>query len=110
MDEIAPSEEDRALAEAQRRVEELRVLIQRHDYLYHVLDAPEIADADYDALLRELKELEARFPELLTPESPTQHVGGPPSALFAPVEHLAPMLSLDNVFSREELEAWGKRL
>jgi DNA ligase (NAD+) len=106
----AASDGDRARAAAQTRVEELRVLIQRHDYLYHVLDQPEIADADYDALLRELKGLEAQFPELVTPDSPTQRVGGPPLSLFAPVEHLAPMLSLDNVFGREELEAWGKRL
>src|SRR5439155_25552847 len=67
-------------------------------------------DAEYDELVRELKGIEARFPELVTPDSPTQRVGGKVSALFAPVEHLAPMLSLDNAFSWEELEAWGKRL
>jgi DNA ligase (NAD+) len=102
--------QDRARAEAQARAEELRVLIGRHDYLYHVLDKPEISDVEYDELTRELKALEARFPELVTADSPTQKVGGKPSELFAPAEHLSPMLSLDNAFSREELEAWGKRL
>jgi DNA ligase (NAD+) len=102
--------EERARAEAQRRVEELRVLIGRHDYLYHVLDQPEVSDAEYDELTRELKALEARFPELITADSPTQRVGARALELFAPVEHLAPMLSLDNAFSWEELEAWGKRL
>lgn len=105
-----PIDEERARAEAQRRVEELRVQLGRHDYLYHVLDAPEVSDAEYDELSNELKRLEARFPELVTPDSPTQRVGARASELFAPVEHLAPMLSLDNSFSREELEAWGKRL
>jgi DNA ligase (NAD+) len=110
MDQPQAEPDDRARAAAQLRMDELRVLIQRHDYLYHVLDQPEIADAEYDALVRELKALEAQYPELVAPDSPTQRVGGAPSALFAPVEHLAPMLSLDNVFGREELEAWGKRL
>jgi DNA ligase (NAD+) len=108
MSDEAP--EDRARAEAQLRVEELRALVSRHDYLYHVLDKPEISDVEYDELTRELKGLEARFPELVTADSPTQKVGGKPSELFAPAEHLVPMLSLDNAFSREELEAWGKRL
>src|SRR5437868_1171206 len=101
---------DRARAEAQLRVDELRSLIRHHDYRYHVLDQPEIADAEYDALVRELQDLERRFPELLTPDSPTQRVGGRPSELFAPVRHLTPMMSLDNAFSREELDAWSKRI
>jgi DNA ligase (NAD+) len=95
---------------AQRRIEELRATIGQHDYRYYVLDQPEISDAEYDELVRELKGLEAQHPELITPDSPTQRVSGAPSALFAPMEHLTPMLSLDNSFSREELEAWGKRL
>jgi DNA ligase (NAD+) len=95
---------------AQRRIEELRASIGQHDYRYYVLDEPSVPDAEYDELVRELKELEARHPELVTPDSPTQRVSGAPSTLFAPVEHLAPMLSLDNAFSREELDAWGKRL
>lgn len=102
--------DERARAEAQLRVEELRVQIRRHDYLYHTLDQPEISDVEYDELTRELKALESRFPELVTADSPTQQVGGKTSQLFAPAEHLAPMLSLDNAFSREELEAWGKRI
>src|SRR6185436_4002070 len=102
--------DDRARAEAQTRIDELRALIGKHDYLYHKLDKPEISDAEYDELSNELKALEARFPELVTADSPTQKVGAAPSELFAPAEHLAPMLSLDNAFSREELEAWGKRL
>jgi DNA ligase (NAD+) len=104
---------DHAAAEAdldQRRIEELRATIGQHDYRYYVLDQPTASDAEYDELVRELKELEARHPELVTPDSPTQRVSGAPSSLFAPVEHITPMLSLDNAFSREELEAWGKRL
>jgi DNA ligase (NAD+) len=102
--------EERERSEAKLRVEELRDQIRHHDYLYYVEDAPEISDADYDALMRELDSLENRFPELITQDSPTQRVGGQPSELFAPVEHRVPMLSLDNAFSWEELEAWGKRI
>jgi DNA ligase (NAD+) len=103
-------EEERALAEAQLRVEELRELINHHLYRYHVLDDPEISDAEYDELIRELRTLEERFPELITPDSPTQRVGAAPADLFKPVRHRAPMLSLDNAFSTEELRAWGARV
>jgi DNA ligase (NAD+) len=102
--------EERELAEAKVRVEELRELINHHSYRYHVLDDPEVADVEYDELVRELQALEDRFPELITPDSPTQRVGNVPADLFAPVPHLAPMLSLDNVFSFEELEAWNARV
>ena len=102
--------EERELAEAKLRVEELRELINHHSYRYHVLDDPEVADVEYDDLVRELQALEDRFPELITPESPTQRVGNVPADLFAPVAHLAPMLSLDNAFSFEELEAWNARV
>jgi DNA ligase (NAD+) len=102
--------EERELAEAKLRVEELRELINHHSYRYHVLDDPEVADAEYDELVRELQALEDRFPELITPDSPTQRVGNVPADLFAPVAHLAPMLSLDNAFSFEELEAWAARV
>jgi DNA ligase (NAD+) len=95
---------------AQRRIEELRATIGQHDYRYYVLDQPSVPDAEYDELMRELKALEGRFPELVTPDSPTQRPSGAPSTLFAPVDHLTPMLSLDNALSREELDAWGKRL
>ena len=102
--------DERERAEAKLRVEELRAEIEHHRYRYHVLDDPEVADVEYDDLMRELRALEDRFPELQTPDSPTQTVGGAPAALFAPVEHRAPMLSLDNAFSFEELDAWGARV
>ena len=101
---------DNDRAEASRRAEELRVAIATHDYRYYALDRPEISDGEYDALMVELRTIEDRFPELITPDSPTQRVGGQPSALFAPVHHRSPMLSLANAFSREELEAWGARV
>ncbi len=102
--------EDRDLAAAKLRVEELRDRINYHAYRYYVLDSPEISDAEYDELVRELRELEERYPELVTPDSPTQRVGVAPADLFAPVEHRAPMLSLDNAFSPEELKAWATRV
>jgi DNA ligase (NAD+) len=101
---------DRERAEAKVRVEELRESINHHSYRYHVLDDPEVSDTEYDELLRELQALEDAFPELITPDSPTQRVGGVPADLFAPVPHRAPMLSLDNAFSFEELEAWAARV
>ena len=105
----APDERERA--DAKVRVEELRSEIEHHRYRYHVLDDPEVADAEYDELMRELRDLEDRFPELQTPDSPTVTVGGVAAAdLFAPVTHRAPMLSLDNAFSFEELDAWAARI
>ncbi|HVU51112.1 MAG TPA: NAD-dependent DNA ligase LigA [Polyangia bacterium] len=101
---------DEALAAARARVEELRGRIAHHNYRYYVLDAPEVSDAEYDRLLRELGELEQRHPTLLTPDSPTQRVGGAPSALFAPVRHSSRLLSLDNAFDAEELTAWAERV
>jgi len=98
-------------AEAKRRIEELRATLQHHNYRYYVLDAPEIADADYDKLMRELDGLERRFPDLLSPDSPTQRVGGAAATgLFAPVRHSSPLLSLDNSFDGEELGAWRDRV
>ena len=97
-------------AVAAKRVKELRASIDHHSYRYHVLDDPEIADVEYDALILELGELEAEFPALVTPDSPTQRVGATPSDLFAPVTHRSPMMSLDNSFSLEELQAWGGRV
>ena len=90
------------------RVEELRALIRHHNELYFEKDAPEIPDADYDALVRELRALEDEFPDLRTVDSPTQRVGG--AATFAPVRHGVPMMSLDNAFDLDELTAWGARL
>jgi DNA ligase (NAD+) len=106
--EAKPVERD--LAEAELRAEELRELVNHHMYRYHVLDDPEVSDAEYDELIRELRGLEDRFPELITPDSPTQRVGAAPAELFRPVQHRAPMLSLDNAFSEEELGAWGARV
>jgi DNA ligase (NAD+) len=91
------------------RVGELREAINYHSYRYHALDDPEIADAEYDALNNELIEIEAAHPYLVTPDSPTQRIGAPPSDQFAPVPHRTPMMSLDNCFSLEELKAWGQR-
>ncbi|MGH2678088.1 MAG: NAD-dependent DNA ligase LigA, partial [Actinomycetota bacterium] len=101
---------ERRRAEAKRRVEELRDLIDYHNWRYHVQDDPEVSDAEYDELMRELRALEEEFPELIVPDSPTQRVGGAPSELFAPVRHRTPMLSLDNAFTWEELDAWGGRV
>jgi DNA ligase (NAD+) len=92
------------------RIEELRRLVEHHNHRYHVLDDPEISDADYDALVRELRDVEDAHPELAAATSPTQTVGAPPSPLFAPVRHRLPMMSLDNAFSFDELVAWGKRM
>jgi DNA ligase (NAD+) len=97
-------------AAAKKRLKELRESIDYHSYRYHALDDPEIADAEYDALMAELIEIEAAYPDLVVPDSPTQRVGAPPSDLFAPVEHRSSMMSLDNCFSLEELQAWGKRV
>ena len=102
--------EERRRATAKVRVEELREQVNHHRYQYYVLDQIEVADVEYDELVRELEKLEAEFPELVTPDSPTQTVGAAPATLFAPVKHRAPMLSLDNVFSQEEFEAWAKRV
>jgi DNA ligase (NAD+) len=92
------------------RVEELRAQIRRHSHLYHVLDAPEISDADYDQLVRDLEKLEADHPDLVTPDSPTQRVGAPASDLFSPVRHRQRMFSLDNVEASGELDAWEARM
>ena len=97
-------------AAARGRAEALRARIEHHDYRYHVLAAPEISDAQYDALVRELGEIERRYPELITPDSPTSRVGAPPAALFAPVRHGERLLSLDNAFDRDELHAWFGRV
>ncbi len=92
------------------RVGELRDLVTYHRRQYFEEDEPEISDAEFDELYRELEQLERDFPELATPDSPTQQVGAAPAATFSPVEHVLPMLSLDNAFSLEDLLAWGKRL
>jgi DNA ligase (NAD+) len=94
----------------ERRVDSLRKMIEKLNYDYFVLDQPSATDAEYDALMRELRALEAEHPELVSSESPTQRVGAAPQSRFAQVQHPLPMLSLSNVYSREELDAWAARL
>ena len=96
--------------DAQKRVAELREQLETANYEYYIQDAPTIDDFAYDALLRELQDLEAKHPELVTPESPTQRVGAPPSNRFAPVEHAHPMLSLSNAFDETEVRAFDQRI
>jgi DNA ligase (NAD+) len=97
------------LYEARQRVEDLRAQIRYHDYRYYVLDTPEISDAEYDELMRELRKLETQFPQLITPDSPTQRVSGQPVEAFGVVEHRLPLLSLANAFNYQELRAWYHR-
>ena len=99
-----------ASKENTERAQELRELIDYHNEQYFVFDAPEVPDAEFDALVKELRELEGANPELVTPDSPTQRPGGRPASTFSPVEHRVRMLSLDNAFSRDELLAWGTRV
>ncbi|MDH3731858.1 MAG: NAD-dependent DNA ligase LigA, partial [Acidimicrobiia bacterium] len=98
------------MADTATEIEQLREALRHHLYLYHALDAPEIADSEYDALYRRLEELEAGNPELIAKDSPTQRVGQPASELFAPIEHRERLFSLDNVESVEALTAWEDRL
>ncbi len=100
---------EREAQEGKLRVEELRAQINYHDYRYHVLDQPEIADAEYDALMRELRALEGAHPELITPDSPTQRVSGQPVEAFGVVEHRVPLLSLSNAFGADEFRNWYRR-
>ncbi len=100
----------RAPPEVTDRVATLREQINHHNHQYYVLDAPEVPDAEYDRLMRELQELEAEFPALVTPDSPSQRVGASPLASFTSVQHEMPMLSLDNVFNEDELRAFDKRV
>jgi DNA ligase (NAD+) len=99
-----------AASDVVEKVESLREQIRHHNYLYHVLDAPEIPDVEYDRLVRELQALEAEHPELVTPDSPTQRVGANPIEAFGTIEHRLPMLSLDNAFSEEELRDFHRRV
>ncbi len=104
------SPEQREQEAARERVEALRTEIRAHDYRYYVEAQPVIGDSQYDALMQELRDLEERFPELISPDSPTQRVAGAPSEAFPVVQHREPLLSLANVFGREELMAWRARL
>jgi len=96
--------------EIRHEVEELRRQLQYHAYRYHVLDAPEISDAQYDRMMRRLRELESQYPELITPDSPTQRVGAPPAPSFRTVRHAVPMLSLSDAFTESEVRQWFQRV
>jgi DNA ligase (NAD+) len=98
------------IKEAKKKAAQLREFIEHHNYLYYVLDKPEISDAEWDKALRQLIEIENEFPELRTPDSPTQRVGAEPSKAFPDRKHLSPMLSLDNAFSLDELQAFMQRV
>jgi len=95
--------------EASQQIKRLTAELERHNYLYHVLDQPAISDADYDRLLRQLQQLEDQFPQLRRPDSPTQRVGGEPAKGFAALRHRQPMLSLDNAFAAEEVREFEAR-
>jgi len=103
-------ESSNAALSPQQRIDVLREELRHHEYLYYVQDAPEWTDAQYDARMNQLRALEAEHPELLTPDSPTQRVGGKPKEGFAKVAHSRPMLSLDNAYNEEELRAWAERV
>ena len=96
--------------DAKKRIDELRRKIRHHDYLYYVLNKPEISDAEYDKLMQELRELEKMYPDLITPDSPTQRVGAPPAEEFKTVKHTKPMLSLDTVLNEEEMRRFDDRV
>ncbi len=102
---MASSEKD-----IEKKIEALREKIRHHEYLYYVLDQPEVSDAEFDHLMQQLKDLEAEYPELLRADSPTQRVGGKPREGFVKVAHSSPMLSLDNTYSEEELRNWERRV
>ena len=93
-----------------QRANDIRTQINHANYCYYVLDAPELSDASYDALINELRALEERYPDFVTPESPTQRVGSDVVTTFAPVTHRQPMLSLDNAFGADDLRSWEEKL
>ncbi len=109
-DPVTGPTDDGGAVDPVARAEALRAEIAHHNQRYHQLDDPEISDAEYDELVRELRQIEAEHPDLVVPDSPTGQVGAAPSTTFAPVTHHVPMMSLDNAFSAEELRAWADRL
>ena len=96
--------------QAEKKITGLRVSIEEHDRNYFVFAAPTISDREYDRLMQELRDLEAEFPALITPESPTQRVGGAPTKLFPPAQHHVPMLSLANTYNTQEVEDFARRV
>jgi DNA ligase (NAD+) len=103
---MTPASKDKDL---ERKIEDLREQIRYHEHRYYVLDDPEISDFDFDKLMQQLQKLEAEHPDLITPDSPTQRVGGKPREGVVKVRHSSPMLSLDNTYSEDELRAWERR-
>ena len=99
-----------ASKEIEKQIESLRDKIRHHEYRYYVLDDPEISDSDFDKLVEQLKKLETERPDLVTPDSPTQRVGGKPREGVVKVAHSSPMLSLDNTYNEEELRNWERRV
>jgi DNA ligase (NAD+) len=99
-----------AAKDPEKKIDALREKIRHHEYLYYVLDNPEISDQEFDRLIQQLKDLEAEHPDLITPDSPTQRVGGKPREGFVKVRHSSPMLSLDNTYNEEELRGWERRV
>src|ERR1700757_1207070 len=99
-----------AAKDTEKKIESLREKIRHHEYLYYVLDQPEISDAEFDGLMQQLKDLENEHPGLLAPDSPTQRGGGKPREGFVKVPHSSPMLSLDNTYNEEELRSWERRV
>jgi DNA ligase (NAD+) len=99
-----------ALRDVEKKIEALREKIRHHEHLYYVLDQPEISDAEFDQLMEQLKDLEGEHPSLVTPDSPTQRVGGEPREGFVKVAHSSAMLSLDNTYNEEELRNWERRV
>ena len=99
-----------AMTEVKKQINYLKSVIQEHDHCYYVLDDPKISDHEYDNLLRKLKEIEEAYPECITPDSPTQRVGGSPISEFNQIQHTKPMLSLGNAFGVDELKAFNKRI
>jgi DNA ligase (NAD+) len=97
-------------SQVQEDIEKLREQLRDHEHLYYVLDQPRISDAEYDALMRQLQELETKYPEFASADSPTQRVGGKPREGFIKVRHSSPMLSLDNALNEEELLAFDRRV
>src|SRR5258708_2301269 len=99
-----------AAKDLEKKIEALREKIRHHEHLYYVVDQPEISGGECDARMRQLQQLEAEHPTLITPDSPTQRVGGKPREGFVKTRHSSPMLSLDNTYSEEELRAWERRV
>ncbi|MCL0041383.1 NAD-dependent DNA ligase LigA, partial [Dehalococcoidia bacterium] len=97
-------------SQIEEKIGRLREQINHHNYHYYVLNSPQISDAEYDELMQELQRLEADYPQLVTPDSPTQRVGAAPLEEFGVVEHRVPLLSLGNAFNFDELKAWHNRI